>query len=398
MARGRETRDDGRAPGEISPPITTVAAPLPIPTSTAAAATTAYIATTAGATTPPPPPSSEPPEPLRGGRWGNEPRFDLPDPGTLAINTIEERIVDDLAYRVHQSSFLAGPRRRGGQAAAGAGAKSLEDIAAGKVVESLRYDVESGLQTLQKSPQILQEMVLDRMHYVSFRGLQQFVENEASKGEGDKGEEDLIAKEAKMDLEVWIIKNELIMRQDPSSVTGLLTLDDNLDIVFPGSTVTDSYREIRRRLPPKSNFCFFDEKKPAAIRIHNTTEGYIKTFHESTSGVLDGLDWSNVVVAGGIALNTLLRVEGQTVDENQENSWVSADRDSDIDVYIYGLPNPREANKKIKHIYEVWCKNVDAAAIADGKEAPKKLIVKNSKTVNFLSVYPHRRIQVSLTL
>lgn len=208
-------------------------------------------------------------------------------------------------------------------------------------------------------------------------------------------EDDLIAKEASLDLETWVIKSELMMRQDPASMAGLVTLDDNLDIVFPDSTVHGGYRELRRRDPPKSNFCFFDQMKPATVRVQNTTEGYVKTFHESTAGILDGLDWGNVFVAGGIALNTLLRVDGE--EEEKVKSWVSADRDSDIDVYIYGIKNPREANKKVKHIYEIWSKNVDAAAAASGKKMPEKLLIKNSKTINFLSDYPHRRIQVRIS-
>lgn len=306
-------------------------------------------------------------------------------PGELAINAVNMRVADDLAYRAHQSAFLSSMHRR--VPASSTGVKSLEELAVRQVAESLRYDVASGLAALQKSPQILQEMVLEHMHYVSFRGLQQMPCRPGA-------ERDLLAKAAELDLEIWIIKNELTMRQEPMSVAGLLTLDDDLDIVFPGSVVCGEYREIRRRQPPKSNFCMFDGHKSAVIRIQNTTAGYIRTFDALTARVLDGLDWNNIVVAGGIALNTLLRVECGERPEEQVSDWVSADQDSDIDLYVYGLLTPAEANGKIEHIHAVWCRNVDKVAKAAGKPPPQKLIIRNSKTVNFLSDYPHRRIQV----
>lgn len=349
--------------------------PTPPTAPTAASAALAFLSTVGA------PPPSNPNSP------SSQSNMVAPNlsPGELAIDAVNMRVADDLAYRAHQSAFLSGMHRR--VAASSTGAKSLQELAVRQVAESLRYDVAGGLAALQKSPQILQEIVLEHMHYVSFRGLQCLPRRPVA-------QTDLLAKAAELDLEVWIIKNELIMRQEPMSVAGLLTLDDDLDIVFPGSVVCGEHREIRRRQPPKSNFCMFDERRSVAIRIQNTTAGYIRTFDTLTAGVLDGLDWNNVVVAGGIALNTLLRVEGGERPEEQVGDWVSADQDSDIDLYVYGLPTPAEANSKIEHIHAVWCRNVDKVAKAAGKPPPQKLIIRNSKTVNFLSDYPHRRVQV----
>lgn len=311
--------------------------------------------------------------------------------GTLAINAVNLRVADDLAYRAHQSAFLSSVRRPV-PASSSAGAKSLQALAAQQVAESLRYDVAGGLRVLLKSPDILHEMVLEHLHYGPFRGLQGL-----SLRPPGAAEPALLAKAGALDTDVWIIKNELVMRQEPASVAGLLTLDDDLAAVFPGSTVCGEYREIQRRQPPRSNFCMFDERKPTSIRIQSTTAGYVRTFQALTAGVLDGLDWTNIVVAGGIALNTLLRVEGGEHADKDTRAWVTADRDSDIDLYIYGLPTPAEANAKIEHIHAVWCRNVDRAALAAGQPPPPKLIIRNSKTVNFLSDYPHRRVQVCLS-
>lgn len=342
----------------------------------AAAAAAAFVATAAS------------PDASPGASPDSEPGTDiLPGidilPGDLAINTVSARVADDLAYRAQQSAFVASARRRV-PGPPSAGPKSLGALAVRRVAESLRYDVASGLRTLQKCPQIIQEMVLEYMHYVSFRGLQQL----------SLPAQDLLAEAAALDTDIWVLRNELAMRQEPAAVAGLLTLDDDLDVVFPGSTVHGECREIRRRHPPKSNFCMFDGRKSAVVRIQNTTAGYIRTFSALTAGVLDGLDWANVVVAGGIALNTLLRVEGGERSEEQAGSWVSADLDSDIDLYIYGFTTPAAASEKVKHIHAVWCRNVDRAALAAGMPAPQKLIVRSSRTVNFLSDYPHRRIQV----
>lgn len=356
---------------------------LPTPPASIAALTASIAFLSTAGASPPTEPDSTLAHPTGGGSRASA--------GTLAINAVNLRVADDLAYRAHQSAFLSSVRRPV-PASSSAGAKSLQTLAARQVAESLRYDVAGGLRVLLKSPDILHEIVLEHLDYGPFRGLR-----ELSLRPPAGTESALLAKAAVLDLDIWIIKNELVMRQEPASVTGLLTLDDDLAAVFPGSTVCGEYREIQRRQPPKSNFCMFDDRKPSSIRIQSTTAGYVRTFQELTAGILDGLDWTNVVVAGGIALNTLLRVEGGEHAYEQINFWVTADQDSDIDLYIYGLPTPAEANTKIEHIHAVWCRNVDRAALAAGLPPPPKLIIRNSKTVNFLSDYPHRRVQVCLS-
>ena len=71
-----------------------------------------------------------------------------------------------------------------------------------------------------------------------------------------------------------------------------------------------------------------------------------KRFNRITNGILEGLDWSKVFIAGGIALTTLL-----CTDEAQETASLS--KDADIDLYMYGL-DAEGANAKAKHIYNVW--------------------------------------------
>jgi hypothetical protein len=53
-----------------------------------------------------------------------------------------------------------------------------------------------------------------------------------------------------------------------------------------------------------------------------------EAFHEMTNAQPNGLDWSNVFVAGGMSLGALL-----CSDVTEGKQWIS----SDIDIYIYGL-------------------------------------------------------------
>jgi hypothetical protein len=73
-----------------------------------------------------------------------------------------------------------------------------------------------------------------------------------------------------------------------------------------------------------------------------------------TEGLFSGLDWTNVFVAGGVVLGSLLTPDIPTSHNdfehvNRPEEWKS----SDIDMYIYGL-GPDEANQKMKHIEEIY--------------------------------------------
>lgn len=97
-------------------------------------------------------------------------------------------------------------------------------------------------------------------------------------------------------------------------------------------------------------------------------------------GALNGLDWSNILVAGGMPLSTLL-----CVDESMDEKYKS----NDIDMYIYGL-TPEKANEKIKHIAEVWKQNL--------KPDEEFVMIKNARTVTLIGTFPHRRIQIIMKM
>jgi hypothetical protein len=102
-----------------------------------------------------------------------------------------------------------------------------------------------------------------------------------------------------------------------------------------------------------------------------------------TDGLLHGLNWSNVFVAGGIVLGALLTpaVSGA----NRPEEWQS----SDIDIYIYGL-DPTLANKKIEAIAATYQKNLPPGS--------PFLVVRNSQTITIYSEWPKRRVQIVLKL
>jgi hypothetical protein len=165
---------------------------------------------------------------------------------------------------------------------------------------------------------------------------------------------------------------------------GLVTLGDG-DSVFPNSTRNPSGRTITRPASPLPGYEVLADARESHITIQPSAKAFKRTFKHISDGLLKDLDWSNVFVAGGIVLGTLLSVDTADGQPHRDPRWAS----SDIDVYIYGLP-PKEANKKVKHVFDTFCANLPP-------EAPK-LVVRNSTTITFYSQYPLRRIQIVLKL
>lgn len=153
--------------------------------------------------------------------------------------------------------------------------------------------------------------------------------------------------------------------------SGLVRFSDQADLVLgtePSSTTApDTPARIIHR-EPVSGRPILDLKLPLQLNIQSSISSYVSTFSALTGGLLVGLDWTNVCVAGGIALAALLCID------------IAADGDkyksSDVDMYIYGL-GPVEANKKVEHIYEVWRSNLKPSA--DGS-TPQTGVLRNSRT------------------
>ncbi|KAF8307465.1 hypothetical protein DL93DRAFT_2101256 [Clavulina sp. PMI_390] len=186
------------------------------------------------------------------------------------------------------------------------------------------------------------------------------------------------------DVDEWILQNERYLRSNSHVLPdnyGLTRLSAFPEALFPSSTLTSAGREIKREPQTHiSGFTFLDDKRDPSILIQPYLSSFSSAFDSMSDGLLKGLDWSNVFVAGGIILGTLL----STTSKKQKEFL-----HSDIDVYIHGL-SASAANDKIAHIYKIWKSNLPRYSSSG--------VVRNSRTITFFSRYPTKRIQIVLKL
>ena len=186
-----------------------------------------------------------------------------------------------------------------------------------------------------------------------------------------------------VDVDEAVLRNEQYVRSRDSNQDGryLVSLED-LSEMLSGVLQDDRYVSFERKDPPKGGLEFFDEVRQRDLNIQPNSSSFCKVFERITRGALRGLDWSNCLVAGGMALTTLLHTDPSKDDDR-------AVRDPDIDIYIYGL-SPEAANRKVEEIHDIWVRSLPATA--------QRLVIKSTKTISLLSSYPHRRLQIVLKL
>ena len=212
------------------------------------------------------------------------------------------------------------------------------------------------------------------------------------------------AKRRIVDIDEAILASETFVssgyRDDKNQY--LVTLQD-LCTVF-GPLGPSGKLVLTRKTPPKGGFEFLDEKRPSTVCIHASDSDFSETFDVITNGILRGLDWNNVFVAGGMALEALLHTDtsrdaseefSNSSSESSEERGSSTDdtnkaSDCDIDIYLYDL-TPEQANAKIDHIHRVWKSNLPASN-------NETSILKTSKTITFFAEWPNRRVQIVLKL
>ena len=253
---------------------------------------------------------------------------------------------------------------------------SLADLAVGRILDTLAIsdNLEDEMKTVAKYPNstILRQLLDDpRTPYQWLRKFLTFPET-------------LVAKDRRMlDVDEAVLRNEQYIRSRDSNQDGryLVSLED-LSEMLSGVPQDDRSVSFKRKDPPKGGLEFFDDVRQREISIQPSSASFCKVFERITRGALRGLDWSNVFVAGGMALTTLLHTDPSKDDDR-------AVRDPDIDIYIYGL-GPEDANRKVEEIHDIWVRSLPATA--------QRLVVKSAKTINLLSTYPHRRLQIVLKL
>lgn len=256
-------------------------------------------------------------------------------------------------------------------------APSLASIAAGKVLETLQNsgdlvaDVKIIVESLDSITlrQLLNDPRTPYRLLKTFLTLPQTLEAEDRRS---------------VDIDEAVLQNEHYMRSRHSNEDSryLVSLED-LSRILVKDTQNNSHVSFTRKDPPKGGLEFLDELRKRELTIQPNSGCFCKVFERITHGILRGLDWSNVLVAGGMALTTLLHTDPSKDDDR-------AVRDPDIDLYIYGL-GPEDANRKVEQVHDTWVRNLPPTA-------QQRLVVKNAKTINLLSSYPHRRIQIVLKL
>ena len=186
-----------------------------------------------------------------------------------------------------------------------------------------------------------------------------------------------------VDIDEAVIRNEQYIRSRDSNQDGRYLVPlEHLSEMLSGVPQDDRPVSFKRKDPPKGGLEFLDEVRQRELSIQPSSSSFCTVFERITRGALRGLDWNNVFVAGGMALTTLLHTDPSKDDDR-------AVRDPDIDIYIYGL-GPEDANRKVEEIHDIWVRSLPATA--------QRLVVKSAKTINLLSDYPHRRLQIILKL
>nr|GAT50994.1 predicted protein [Mycena chlorophos] len=229
----------------------------------------------------------------------------------------------------------------------------------------------------------------------------------AKRGKGKGGKKKAFVK---VDVDEWILLYEKHLSftrhcEDGKWARGLITLAE-AEAVFPGSTLSYDRRVITRPAlqEKQTGLNLLGDRRRPTISIQPSVSAFKARFDELTGGILNGLDWCNVFVAGGIVLGTLLvgdqavaappspkppvNAENPSSDDEpkaKNNLWEA----SDIDIYIHGL-DATAATAKITHIFDVYRANLPP-------DAPT-LVVRNAKTFTFYSTYSVRRIQIVLKL
>lgn len=162
------------------------------------------------------------------------------------------------------------------------------------------------------------------------------------------------------------MRNESWLRDDRKRDWrwGLVKYSAHADSVFPGTVSTDAVRTVQRVEVDGRTILDYHRKK--SIQLQPTIEAFKRSFETLTGGAFKGLDWTNVFVAGGMALSSLLCIDPVKEAEKYKNS--------DIDVYIYGL-NPIEANKKVDQLYKTWLSNLPPNS--------QPHVLRNSRTITY---------------
>ncbi|KAJ3823192.1 hypothetical protein F5880DRAFT_1653181 [Lentinula raphanica] len=234
--------------------------------------------------------------------------------------------------------------------------------------------------------------------------------NEQGPSEKSKLSDELID-----DVDEWVLRNEVFLRalstlhaDSPPALKawsfGLVriadlakTLQDCTPISCPG-VPTDCVHALKiSRFPIDMvpGYTVLVNKRSSTLFVQPSVSDFKSRFDSMCGGLLAGLDWNNIFIAGDLVLGALLTphvpstatlLDSERFCLNSPSDWTS----SDIDLYIHGL-DVESANEKIQQIAEVYQRNLGSA------NAPF-LVVRNTQTITLYSEWPKRRVQIVLKL
>jgi len=118
----------------------------------------------------------------------------------------------------------------------------------------------------------------------------------------------------------------------------------------------------------ENDLFFFNKQFINPTKKEINLDNFKKIFNKETNNLLKGLDWSGIVVAGGLISSILFNKDPNS---------------ADIDIFII---DQIDVSKKIKHIYEIINKNSESDV----------LTIKTKNTITFCSDYPNRQVQIVL--
>jgi len=156
------------------------------------------------------------------------------------------------------------------------------------------------------------------------------------------------------------------------------TFGESNNYTFVRSGLTEDEKPLPRILEQHTAF-----PEKAGVPSVVSKEKFSENWQEFTQGQLEGLDWSNVFVAGGCVLACLMTgLQG-------EPQATAGFRGADIDLFLYGLSD-EEGRAKVKHI-------IDVVEKARGGKKPID-VVRTPHAVTIVGAYPHRHIQIVLRM
>ena len=131
------------------------------------------------------------------------------------------------------------------------------------------------------------------------------------------------------------------------------------------------------RKKPNGLTLFDANRSEEPLNLQESLEGFEQCFSERSKRLLEGMDWSNMLVAGGMPLSVLRREE------------VPEDDICDVDIFLYGL-NSEEANRKLRQICKSW-----EQVVGDDVD---RLLHRAPSVVNLLAGAEFPKLQIILTL